>query len=86
MLKNYAFISKQMKQMTEPMSEITMVHGNQKAIVSKEYTEIWDLDKETDHPHRYPQEDLQRDNFCRHAQDDSGDAGEDGAVAAAVEG
>jgi len=46
MLKNYAFISKQMKQMTEPMSEITMVHGNQKAIVSKEYTEIWDLDKE----------------------------------------
>lgn len=46
MLKNFAFISKQMKQMTEPMSEITMVHGNQKAIVSKDYTEIWDLDKE----------------------------------------
>jgi hypothetical protein len=46
MLKNYAFISKQMKQMTEPSSEITMVHGNQKAIVSKDYTEIWDLDKE----------------------------------------
>jgi hypothetical protein len=46
MLKSYAFISKQMKQMTEPMSEITMVHGNQKAIVSKDYTEIWDLDKE----------------------------------------
>jgi hypothetical protein len=32
--------------MTEPTSEITMVHGNQKAIVSKDYTEIWDLDKE----------------------------------------
>jgi len=46
MLKNFALISKQMKQMTEPTSEITMVHGNQKAIVSKEYTEIWDLDKE----------------------------------------
>jgi hypothetical protein len=46
MLKNFAFISKQMKQMTEPSSEITMVHGNQKAIVSKDYTEIWDLDKE----------------------------------------
>jgi hypothetical protein len=45
-LKSYAVISKQMKQMTEPMSEITMVHGNQKAIVSKDYTEIWDLDKE----------------------------------------
>jgi hypothetical protein len=46
MLKNMPFISKQMKQMTAPMSEITMVHGNQKAIVSKDYTEIWDLDKE----------------------------------------
>ena len=46
MLKNFALISKQMKQMTEPTSEITMVHGNQKAIVSKDYTEIWDLDKE----------------------------------------
>ena len=46
MLKNFAFISKQMRQMTEPTSEITMVHGNQKAIVSKDYTEIWDLDKE----------------------------------------
>lgn len=46
MLKNFALISKQMKQMTEPSSEITMVHGNQKAIVSKDYTEIWDLDKE----------------------------------------
>src|ERR1017187_407205 len=46
MLKNFAFISKQMRQMTEPTSEIAMVHGNQKAIVSKDYTEIWDLDKE----------------------------------------
>lgn len=45
-LKNVPFISKQMKQMTAPMSEITMVHGNQKAIVSKDYTEITDLDKE----------------------------------------
>src|ERR1039458_4866214 len=46
MLKNFAFISKQMRQMTEPTSEITMVHGNQKAVVSKDYTEIYDLDKE----------------------------------------
>lgn len=45
-LKNIPFISKQMKSLTEPTSEITMVHGNQKAIVSKDYTEIWDLDKE----------------------------------------
>lgn len=47
MLKNFALISKQMRQMTDPTSEITMVHGNQKAIVSKDYTEIWDLDKES---------------------------------------
>jgi hypothetical protein len=40
-LKNIPFISKQMKSLTEPTSEITMVHGNQKAIVSKDYTEIW---------------------------------------------
>jgi hypothetical protein len=46
MLKSFSFISKQMRQMTDPISEITMVHGNQKAIVSKDYTEIWDLDKE----------------------------------------
>lgn len=45
-LKNVPFISKQFKSMTDPTSEITMVHGNQKAIVSKDYTEIWDLDKE----------------------------------------
>ena len=46
MLKSYAMISKQMKSLTDPKSEITMVHGNQKAIVSKDYTEITDLDKE----------------------------------------
>jgi hypothetical protein len=45
-LKHMPFMGKQMKQLTEPTSEITMVHGNQKAIVSKDYTEIWDLDKE----------------------------------------
>ncbi len=46
MVKKLSFLSKQMRQVTEPTSEITMVHGNQKAIVSKLYTEIWDLDKE----------------------------------------
>jgi hypothetical protein len=45
-LKNIPFVGRQMKKLSEPMSEITMVHGNQKAIVSKDYTEIWDLDKE----------------------------------------
>jgi len=46
-LKHIPFMGKQMKQLSDPMSEITMVHGNQKAIVSKDYSEIWDLDKET---------------------------------------
>ena len=45
-LKNAPIISKQMKALTEPTSEITMVHGNQKATVSKFTTEIYDLDKQ----------------------------------------
>jgi len=45
-LKNAPMISKQMKSLTEPTSEITMVHGNQKATVSKLTTEIYDLDKQ----------------------------------------
>jgi hypothetical protein len=46
MLKNMPIISKQMKSMTEPTSTITMVHGNQKAVVNKDSTEISDLDKQ----------------------------------------
>lgn len=46
MIKNLSFFSKQMRSMTDPNNETTMVHGNQKAIVGKDYTEIWDLDKE----------------------------------------
>jgi hypothetical protein len=46
MLKNYAMISKQMKSLTDPKSEITMVHGNQKAVVSRDSTEITDLDRQ----------------------------------------
>ena len=45
MAKKFAFLSKSMRDLTDPVSEITMVSGNQKAIVSKNYTEIWDLDK-----------------------------------------
>jgi hypothetical protein len=45
-LKNIPFMGKQMKALSDPQIETTMVHGNQKAIVSKDYTEIWDLDKE----------------------------------------
>ena len=45
-IKNIPFAPKSVKALTEPTTETTMVHGNQKAIVSKDYTEIWDLDKE----------------------------------------
>jgi hypothetical protein len=46
-LKSIPFLSKSMKGLTAPSSTITMVHGNQKAIVTKATTQIWDLDKET---------------------------------------
>lgn len=45
-LKNMPFIGKQIKQLTAPTSTITMVHGNQKAVVGADSTEITDLDKE----------------------------------------
>jgi hypothetical protein len=45
-IKNIPFMPKQMKQLTAPNSTVTMVRGNQKAVVSKEYTDITDLDKE----------------------------------------
>jgi len=46
-LKSVSFLSKSMSNMFAPMTTITMVHGNQKAVVSKDYTEITDLDRET---------------------------------------
>ena len=45
-LKKIPFMGKQVKALADPQVETTMVHGNQKAIVAKDYTEIWDLDKE----------------------------------------
>ena len=45
-LRNVPFISKQIKALTDPTSIITMVHGNQKAVVSRESTDITDLDKQ----------------------------------------
>lgn len=45
-LKNLPFVSKQMKQMTAPTSTTTMVQGNRKAVISKDYTDITDLDRE----------------------------------------
>jgi hypothetical protein len=46
-LKSVSFLSKSMGNMFAPMTTITMVHGNQKAVVSKDSTEITDLDRET---------------------------------------
>jgi hypothetical protein len=45
-LKSVSFLSHSIKDMLAPTSTITMVHGNQKAVVGKESTEITDLDKE----------------------------------------
>ena len=44
-LKGQAFIGKQVDKMFAPTNKIVMVHGNQKAEVSKDSTEIIDLDK-----------------------------------------
>jgi hypothetical protein len=46
-LKQMAFLSKSMRDMFAPTTTTTMVHGNQKAVVSKDSTEITDLDRET---------------------------------------
>src|SRR5580704_7951380 len=46
-LKSISFLGKTMSNMFAPTNTLTMVHGNQKAVVSKDSTEITDLDKET---------------------------------------
>ncbi len=45
-LKNIPFMGKQFKNMTAPTTTTTMVHGNQKAVVTSQSTEIYDLDKQ----------------------------------------
>jgi hypothetical protein len=45
-MKQMSFLSKSIKEMLAPTSTLTMVHGNQKAVVGKDTTEITDLDKE----------------------------------------
>jgi hypothetical protein len=35
------------KSVLDPTTEITIVHGNQKAVISKDHTELYDIDKET---------------------------------------
>ena len=46
-LKSISFLGKTMSNMFAPTNTLTMVHGNQKAVVSKDSTEITDLDKQT---------------------------------------
>jgi hypothetical protein len=46
-LKSMSFLSKSMSNMFAPTTTTTMVHGNQKAVVGKDSTEITDLDRET---------------------------------------
>jgi hypothetical protein len=46
-LKSISFLGKTMSNAFAPITTTTMVHGNQKAVVSKDSTEITDLDKET---------------------------------------
>jgi hypothetical protein len=45
-LKSIPFMSKQLKSLTDPTTTTTMVHGNQKAVVTKQSTEIYDLDQQ----------------------------------------
>ncbi len=45
-LKNIPFMGKQIKNLTAPTTTTTMVHGNQKAVVTSQSTEIYDLDKQ----------------------------------------
>jgi len=46
-LKSMGFLSKSLRDMLAPNTTTTMVHGNQKAVVGRDFTEITDLDKET---------------------------------------
>jgi hypothetical protein len=46
-LKKMSFLSKSMRDAFAPITSTTMVHGNQKAVISKDSIEITDLDRET---------------------------------------
>jgi hypothetical protein len=46
-LKSMGFLSKSLRDMLAPNTTTTMVHGNQKAVVGRDFIEITDLDKET---------------------------------------
>jgi hypothetical protein len=46
-IRSLSFLGKATKDLFAPTSSLTMVHGNQKAVVNKKSTQIIDLDKET---------------------------------------
>jgi hypothetical protein len=46
-MRSLGFLSKVTKDLFAPTNSLTMVHGNQKAVVNKNSTQIIDLDKET---------------------------------------
>ena len=46
-IRSVSFLGKATKDLLAPTNSLTMVHGNQKAVINKNSTEIIDLDKET---------------------------------------
>jgi hypothetical protein len=46
-LRSFSFLGNATKDLLAPTNSLTMVHGNQKAVINKDSTEIIDLDKET---------------------------------------
>jgi hypothetical protein len=46
-IRSLSFLGKATKDLFAPTNSLTMVHGNQKAVVNKNSTQIIDLDKET---------------------------------------
>jgi hypothetical protein len=46
-IRSFSFLGKATKDLFAPTNSLTMVHGNQKAVVNKNSTQIIDLDKET---------------------------------------
>jgi hypothetical protein len=46
-VQSASFLSSKIRDLTAPNNSLTMVHGNQKAVVNRDSSEIVDLDKET---------------------------------------
>jgi len=46
-IRSSQFTPKAARSVIEPTTTLTVVHGNQKAVISREHTEIYDIDRET---------------------------------------